>query len=325
MKENKKRNAIFVVILLAILVSIITCRKKPKEAEYAPKTANQSEEESFLGQNLDLLENSNGRIVSSILFKIESKYSDRVECYRIRYLSDGLEVVAFLVKPRHKNYRYPAMIYNHGGNREFGKINIRTLKYLSYLSSRDYVVVASQYRGNDGGQGKEEFGGSDVNDVLNLIPMLESLPYVDPDKIVMLGYSRGGMMTYLAIKEGAKLKAACVVGGITDLIQWYDEREDVREKVLEELIGGWPKTKEIEYKKRSAYYWPEKIDVPVLILHGEDDWRVKASQAKKLADKLKELGKTYELVIYPRGSHSLKEYAEDKHRRIFEWFVKYLQ
>ena len=41
------------------------------------------------------------------------------------------------------------------------------------------MVVASQYRGNAGGEGKEEFGGKDVNDVLNLLPLLESLPKAD--------------------------------------------------------------------------------------------------------------------------------------------------
>ena len=54
------------------------------------------------------------------------------------------------------------------------------------------MVLASQYRGNDGGQGKEEFGGSDINDVLNLIPLAESISFMNADRIVMLGFSRGG-------------------------------------------------------------------------------------------------------------------------------------
>lgn len=281
-----------------------------------------TEPKSFLGQDLDLLKNSDGIIVS--LESLDVGYSENVESYRLRYLSDGLEVVGFLIKPRQGD-RYPAVILNRGGQLEFAKIDTATLKYLSHLVSvENYVVVASQYRGNDGGEGREEFGGSDVNDVLNLIPMLESLPFVNPDKIAMLGYSRGGMMTYIAITMTDKVKAACVIGGITDLIQWFNERLDMG-SVLIELIGGTPEEKENEYKKRSAYYWPEEINTPVLILHGGYDWMVDDSQAEKLASELEELGKTYELVVYPRGSHGLEEHAQDVFSRIFEWFENYLQ
>ena len=58
-----------------------------------------------------------------------------------------------------------------------------------------------------------------------------SLPFVEPEKIVMLGYSRGGMMTYLAIKHGAKIKAAAVVSGVSDLEQAYNEREQGMKRV----------------------------------------------------------------------------------------------
>ncbi len=244
--------------------------------------------------------------------------------FKIRYLSDGLEVVGFILKPKDEDQKFPVMIYNRGGNREFGKIDVSTLEYLFYLSSNGYVVLDSQYRGNDGGQGKEEFGGSDINDVLNLIPLAESIYFMDADRIVMLGFSRGGLMTYQAISKTNKIKAACVVGGVTDLIQIYNEREQDMKDVLIELIGGTPTEKEDEYKMRSAYYWPEKLNTPVLILQGEEDWRVSKTQAEKLANKLDELGKPYELVIYPKGGHGLKEQAGDRNRRIFEWFEKYI-
>lgn len=77
--------------------------------------------------------------------------------------------------------------------------------------------------------------------------------------------------------------------------------------VLIELIGGTPSEKEAEYKLRSACCWPEKINASILILHGENDCRVNKSQAEKLANKLNELGKLHELVVYPNGSHGLYE------------------
>jgi dienelactone hydrolase len=278
--------------------------------------------EVCLGQSLVSLQDFNGLIVACEPQDLEATYSGQVEAYRIKYLSDGLEVVGFVVKPKENDVTYPILIYNRGGNREFGKIE--DLTYLSYLSANGYVVVASQYRGNDGGQGSEEFGGSDVNDVLNLIPLAESLPFATPEKIMMLGYSRGGMMTYIAITMTDKIKAAAVVGGVTDLIQMYNEREEEMKQVCIELIGGTPEEKEAEYQKRSAYFWPEKIDTPVLILHGGDDWRVDVSQAEKLAEKLEGLGKTFKLKVYPGGDHSLDNNRPDRNSRIFEWFEKYL-
>jgi dipeptidyl aminopeptidase/acylaminoacyl peptidase len=274
----------------------------------------------LLSQDLNSLKTSDGKIVEAKHVKIRSPWSERTECYRIKYLSDDLKVVGFIVKPRVEGAKYPVIIYNRGGNREFGKITEGTLKYLTFLSSNNYVVLASQYRGNDGGEGEEEFGGKDVNDVLNLIRVAETLSFTEPAKIAMLGYSRGGMMTYLAIKHRAQIKAAAIVGGITDLIQSYHEREEDMKRVIRELVG----TDEAEWQRRSAVYWPEKINVPILILHGEDDQRVNVTQVKKLSEKLTEAGKAHELVIYPGGDHGLNTHRTERNQKIFDWFQKYL-
>lgn len=320
--KKKTIAGLIAVVMIVSVVMFLGCVKGETPTSI-PRTTDGSIDWEKI-QDLNLLIDSNGKIISSKKMDLDNEYKDTVECYRIRYLSDGLEVVGFILKPTQTDQKLPVIIYNRGGNREYGKIATSTLDYLSYLSSNNYVVLASQYRGNDGGEGREEFGGRDINDVLNLIPMAESLPFIDSDRIVMLGYSRGGLMTYLAISKSTKIKAACVVGGITDLIQAYNEREQDMKNVLIELIVGTPTDKEAEYKMRSAYYWPEKIKAPVLILHGEDDWRVQKSHAEKIANKLNELGKPYELVIYPNGSHGLNENRKDRNRRIFEWFEKYI-
>jgi dipeptidyl aminopeptidase/acylaminoacyl peptidase len=282
---------------------------------------NAQEKPGIIIQDLSLLKNLDGKIVEQKMVKLKSGWSDKVECYKIKYLSDRLKVIGFLLKPKVEGTKFPVMIYNRGGNLDFGKISEGTLGYLSYLASNNYVVLASQYRGNDGGEGREEFGGRDVNDVLNLIPLARSLPFTAPDKIAMLGYSRGGMMTYLAIKRGAEIKAAAVVGGVIDIEQVYVERDESMKNVIKELVG----MKESAWRERSVYYWPEKINVPLLILHGEEDWRVKVSQAKKLSEKLKELGREHELVIFPKGDHGLDTHREERNKKIFEWFAKYLQ
>jgi len=226
------------------------------------------------------------------------------KCYKIKYLSDGLEIVGFMIKPKRDEKKYPCIIFNRGGGGEASKMNNRSLKDLIYLSSNNYVVLASQYRGIDGGQGRIEFGGKDVNDVLNLIETAKSLPFIDPRKIVMLGASRGGMMSYLAIKQGAEILAAAIVAGITDLEQFYDETNPKIQKEIRETVGMDKK----EWEMRSAYYWPQEINVPVLILHGELDKSIHVNQSKKLSKRLKREGKIHELVIFPEGDHSLSKH-----------------
>jgi len=89
--------------------------------------------------------------------------------------------------------------------------------------------------------------------------------------------------------------------------------------ILGQLVGLDKK----EYDKRSAVYWPDKINVSILILHGTRDDRVSVKQAKKLSKKLDELGKEHELVIFPTGNHSIGNYKPERNTKIFEWFEKY--
>src|SRR3954470_13937080 len=84
------------------------------------------------------------------------------ECQRIKYLSDGLKVVGYIWKPKNATgKKLPLIIYNRGGNREFAKL-APWMQYGFYdFVSNGFVVIGSQYRGNDGGEGHEEFGGAD--------------------------------------------------------------------------------------------------------------------------------------------------------------------
>lgn len=68
---------------------------------------------------------------------------------KITYLSDGLKVIAYLVEPKEEG-KYPCIISNRGGNRDFGQWSPLSIAlFLGSMASWDYVVIASQYRGND--------------------------------------------------------------------------------------------------------------------------------------------------------------------------------
>src|SRR5262245_8394956 len=164
----------------------------------------------------------------------ERKAYTGFECQRIKYMSDRLKVVGFIWKPKDTaGKRLPLIIFNRGGNREFGKLGPWMQSgFYEYLTN-GFVVIGSQYRGNDGGEGKEEFGGAEVNDVLNLVPLAKSLGYVDMNNLFLFGWSRGGMMSLLALKNNLQVNAAAIGGAAVNL---KELRKAMIEGVYRQLI-----------------------------------------------------------------------------------------
>ncbi len=142
----------------------------------------------------------------------------------------------------------------------------------------------------------------------------------------MLGASRGGMMTFLAVKKGMPVNAIATGGGMTDLIANSKDRPQLIKYVWKDLIPDFATRGEAAMRERSAVNFAEQINVPVLIVQGGADWRVNTgNQALALANKLQSLGKTYELIIYAGDDHSTNHNRLDRERRIVEWFKKYMK
>ena len=191
------------------------------------------------------------QIVSKELISV---YKNSVDIYKITYLSDGLKVKGILVQPKEKG-NYPCIIYNRGGNKDFGAISKKSASFLlAPLAMEGYIVIASQYRGNAGGEGQEEFGGTEINDVLYLVKALEEIEGANTEKIGMYGWSRGGMMTYLALTKTNKIKAAVVGGAVSNQFATIKDRPGM-EGVLENLVPDYYANKEAELTKRSAVKW----------------------------------------------------------------------
>jgi len=264
----------------------------------------------------------NGRKV----LKPKYKYIDLVKAERILYLSDGLKVTGFLVSPK-KPGIYPGIIYNRGGNKEFGKITSRKVAFiLARVASWGYVVAGSQYRGNDGGEGNEEFGGKDVDDVLNLIPLLQNSDKVDSSKLGIYGWSRGGMMTYLALQKTSVFKAAVVGGGLSDLTMMMSSRPDM-EEVYYDVIPGYAKHKTASLDARSAIKNVDKIPktTPILMLHGTADWRVVPQMALDLASSFQKSAIPYRLILFEGGDHGLSEHTLEVDQQVKAWFNRYVK
>ncbi len=249
--------------------------------------------------------------------------SPDLELLKIKYLSDGLKVSGFIYKPKDvAGKKLPAVIWNRGGAGE--DTIITAANYLHFyemhrLASEGFVVLASQYRGYDGGEGKDEVGGADTNDVLNLFPLARALGYVDMERVFMFGFSRGAQMTLQAIRRGAPVRAAAVVGAPTDMWLSFQENPGIRDLIQSNWAGGEAR-REQNMEERSAVRWADKLTVPLLIFQGGADPAVSPTQALGLAHKLEEAGNLYELVVYARDDHFVTRNSEDRLRRTLDWF-----
>lgn len=258
-------------------------------------------------------------------WKKRFRYLNDIEIYGITYLSDGLKVKGILVKPK-KEGKYPCVIYNRGGNRESGALNKGSAVFtLGNIAKEGYVVIASQYRGNSGGEGKEEFGGKDLNDVTILPEVLKEVDVADTSKIGMYGWSRGGMMTYIALTKMKTIKAVVVGGASSD--ETIIDRPEMESKVYAELIPNYWKNKEEELKKRSAIYFVDKFpkNVPILMLHGNADWRVKPENSLKLALEFEKKRIPYRLIMFEGGNHGISEHRREVNWQVINWFNNYLK
>lgn len=270
-----------------------------------------------------LTENINGKTE----WKEAFKYIDSIDIYSITYLSDGLKVNGLLVKPK-KQGNYPCVIYNRGGNRDFGSLVIaHGIMTLGQIAKEGYVVIASQYRGNGGSEGQEEFGGSDVNDITILPEVLKEVEGADIENIGMYGWSRGGMMTYIALTKMNNIKAAAVGGAVSNNFSTIKDRPDMETGVLAELIPNYETNKEAELEKRSAVKWADKFskEVPILMLHGNADWRVKPEQSLMLALEFEKYRIPYRLIMFEGGDHGISEHRDEVNEQVLNWFDTYLK
>ena len=252
----------------------------------------------------------------------------QVTVKRITYLSDGLKVKGYLAVPAKSEGKLPCVIYNRGGSRDFGAINdVVAVFRLGAIATRGYVVVASQYRGNAGGEGQEEFGGADVNDVLHLIPLLESLPQADSARIGMYGWSRGGMMTYLALARTDRIRGAVIGGGMSDMAATIAERPNLETEVYSQIVPRWSTEKQAAIEARSPVRWAAKLNktTPLLLLHGGADWRVSPRQALRMADALLEVKQPFRLVLFEGGDHGIFEHEAEVDRLSMEWLDTYVR
>ncbi len=252
--------------------------------------------------------------------KPEFEHLNKLNFYAIIYQSDNIKVRGAIIEPK-EDGKYPVVIFNRGGNRTFGQLTIGSLiMSTSKLAEQGYVIIGSNYRTQD------EFGGAEINDVLCLTETVKELEKADVNKIGMFGWSRGGMMTYLALQKSDKIKTAVVGNGATDLFNTLEFRPIMETKVFAECIPNYWENKEKELQNRSVIYWADELNKSssLLILSGTNDKRVNPLQADTLAQLLTEIDYDFTLKKF-ETDHFFTGYKAELNQEVITWFNTHLK
>ena len=218
---------------------------------------------------------------------------------------DGVQVPALLYRAKNSKC---AVIDIHGGpnwNLQFSWNPI-----ISYMASQGWTVLAPNYRGSTG-YGKKwqnaslfDMGGVDNDDCAAGVKYLIENGLADKNKIGVTGRSHGGYLTMTCMTSYPELFA--VGSAVVPFLNWIkshkNSREDLQHWNIENM--GDPEDNKDLWHTRSPYFFLDKVNAPVQMICGGNDQRCPASDSIDARDKLVELGKEVELLLYKDEGHS---------------------
>lgn len=248
---------------------------------------------------------------------------------------DGEDIQGWVLHPPDFDpaQQYPLAVYIHGGPFVMWGPGFRTMWHeWQVCAARGYVVFFCNPRGSDGyGQVwrdaiRRHWGESDAPDILSGIDTLLQRGYIDPERIAVTGGSYGGFMTAWLISHSERFACAVASRGVFNLITEHST-SDAHELIESEFDGyPWDLHEELWYYSPLAHV--HKINTPLLLLHGELDYRTPISEAEQLFALLRRQKKPVELVRYLREGHEITRIGEPHHRvdhmtRTLNWFDRY--
>lgn len=266
-----------------------------------------------------------------ILERNEIARDDKAIIERVIYESDGLRILGYLMYPCDApacEEKLPCLVFNRGGNRDFAMLTDESAaRIASRFAPWGYVVFASNYRGSAGSEGQDEFGGNDVHDVVNALRVFDQIEFADAERIGMWGHSRGGLMTLLALMETTRISAAVVSGAVSDMHAMVRDRPVMESSVLSELIPDFLSNRENELDARSPIQRAEQLpkQTPMLVVHGNADWRVSPLQSLALVRRLIEHRLPHRLMMYEGSDHSISENMDEYHREVRRWLDRFVR
>ena len=249
---------------------------------------------------------------------------------------DGLQVPVTLWRPaaatgRRGGITVPTVVHVHGGPtwqafREW-------VPFRELLVQEGFAYLSVDFRGSTG-YGREfrhanrgEWGHADVHDVIDAARWASAQPWSN-GKLAMYGGSYGGYLTLCALVEEPSMWAAGVdLFGDSEIAESYRHGDRVGRIDLERMMGTPDDPEKAElYRRGSPLYRAERIEAPLLLLHGRKDRRVVPLMTEKMVEALEIEGKYHEVHWYADEAHGWerRENRRDAFGRILGWLKLHL-
>jgi dipeptidyl aminopeptidase/acylaminoacyl peptidase len=243
---------------------------------------------------------------------------------------DNFDIEGVLVKPLgyEQGKRYPLILQIHGG--PYSRFDSSYSSRTQIFAANGYAVLMPNPRGSTGYGNKfttanlGDWGGKDFKDIMAGVDAVIAKGIADPDKLVVMGGSYGGFMTFWTITQTDRFKAAIGHAGISD---WYSfhGQSDIP-GLMEYGFVGQPWNATETYRKSSPMTFVDKVKTPIMITHGEQDRRVAIAQAEEYYRALQRRGVEVVFLRFPREGHGIQEpnHQIDLTQRQLEWFDSHL-
>ncbi len=246
---------------------------------------------------------------------------------------DGKPVWAALYEPPRRAEKNPAVLHVHGGGyRQFSHRGYSVYGYglhlglLQYLVQSGYVVLDLDYRGS-AGFGRDyrtdiyrSMGGKDVESAVAAADYLARERGIDRSRIGIYGVSYGGFLTLMSqFRHPGVFAAGVANAAVTD---WAHYQDRWTRRIL-----NLPEDDPEAYRFSSPIYHAEGLRDRLLLVHGLIDDNVQFQDAARLVQKLLELEKPFEVMVYPTERHTIETEASrlDYNRRVVDFFESHLR
>ena len=257
------------------------------------------------------LHRSDGRLVrtlednAALRTKLDELQVPVKEFFRFA-TSEGVELNGYMVRPNgfDSSRRYPVLMTQYSGPGSQQAADRWTIGWEDVLVQQGYIVACVDGRGT-GFRGEEfkkctygELGKYETVDQIEAARYLASLPYVDPDRIGIYGWSYGGFMALNCILKGNDVfRAAIAVAPVTSW-RFYDT-------IYTEIYHGLPQDNPSGYDDNSPIHFADRLKGKLLIAHGTGDDNVHIQNTYEMITKLVEYDKPFELYVYPDRNHGM--------------------
>jgi dipeptidyl aminopeptidase/acylaminoacyl peptidase len=243
----------------------------------------------------------------SEISKWSGKFRSQYQIKSIRvHSTDGERVQAWIVQPHRVNKRLPFVIDVHGGPHGVSGNEFSPEAQAWLEAGFGYCTV--NYRGSIsfGKNFERKIYGNpghwEVEDVAAVRNWLVRNNYTDANHIILYGWSWGGYVTLLALGKYPALWRCGIAGAaITDCVMQYEDEPAYFKAQDKERFNGTPQTARARYICSSPISYANRIQSPILLLHGKNDVRCPPRQIQHFISKLKKLCKDISIIWFPSG------------------------